>query len=58
MSQGEVKHMAINGVITTREVFRHSLTILRGFGPTVYLRCCAAILLRKRTTFLACAFAS
>lgn len=46
--------MAIGGVITTRDVFRHSGTILREFGPSAYLRCCLAVLLRKRTTFLDC----
>ena len=48
--------MAINGVITTREVFRHSALILREFGPGAWLRCCRAIVLRRRTTFLTCVF--
>ena len=50
--------MAINGVITTREIVRHGATILREFGPAVYLRCCLAIARGKRTTFLACVFAA
>lgn len=46
--------MAIGGVITTRDVFRHSGTILREFGPGAYFRCCLAVLFRRRTTFLDC----
>ena len=46
--------MAINGVITTREVVRHSALILREFGAGAWLRCFGAIVLRRRTTFLAC----
>jgi hypothetical protein len=46
--------MSIAGVITTKDVLRHSGTIVREFGPVAYLRCCVAILLRKRTTFLNC----
>ena len=48
--------MSICGVITTRDVLRHSAIIVREFGPAVYLRCCIAILLGKRTTFLKCVF--
>ncbi len=48
--------MSICGVITTKDVIRHSAMILREFGPGTYLRCCAAILLRRRTTFLNCVF--
>ena len=50
--------MSIVGVITTREVLRHTSLIVREFGATAYLRCCAAILLRKRTTFLNCVCSS
>jgi hypothetical protein len=46
--------MAISGVITTKDVFRHGGIILREFGPGAYMRCCLAVLLRKRTTFLYC----
>jgi len=46
--------MTICGVITTKDVLRHSGTIVREFGAAVYLRCCVAILLRRRTTFLNC----
>ena len=53
----EVDVMAICGVITTKEVLRHTATIVREFGPTAYMRCCIAILRGRRTTFLNCAFA-
>jgi hypothetical protein len=43
-----------NGVITTRDVLRHAPTIVREFGAAAYLRCCMAILLRRKTTFLNC----
>jgi hypothetical protein len=46
--------MSICGAITTRDVLRHGPTIVREFGAGAYLRCCVAILLRKRTTFLNC----
>jgi hypothetical protein len=49
--------MAISGVITSREVIRNTLTIVRKFGPRAYLRCCTAMLKGRRTTFLACVFA-
>jgi hypothetical protein len=46
--------MAIRGVITSRDVLLNGATIVREFGPRTYIRCCLAILLRRRTTFLAC----
>lgn len=46
--------MSICGVITTRDVLRHSAIIVREFGAAAYLKCCLAILLRRQTTFLAC----
>jgi hypothetical protein len=46
--------MSICGVITARDVLVHSAIIVREFGPGAYLRCCLAILLRRRTTFLNC----
>jgi hypothetical protein len=49
--------MAICGVITTKDVLRHTTTIVREFGPGAYLRCCLAILRREQTTFLRCVFA-
>jgi len=48
--------MSISGVITTKDVIRHGGIIVREFGAAVYVRCCVAILLRKRTTFLRCVF--
>ena len=51
----EVHTMTICGVITTRDVLRNSGVILREFGAAAYLRCCLAIVLRRRTTFLHCA---
>jgi hypothetical protein len=49
--------MTICGVITTRDVLRHTATIVREFGAAAYLRCCLAILRREPTTFLNCVFA-
>jgi hypothetical protein len=49
--------MAIAGVITTKDVLWHTGTIVREFGAAAYVRCCVAILLGKRTTFLNCVFA-
>jgi hypothetical protein len=46
--------MSICGVITTRDVFLHTATIVREFGTGAFLRCCVAVILRRRTTFLAC----
>jgi hypothetical protein len=46
--------MTMCGVITTRDVLRHSAIIVREFGAAAYLRCCLAIVLRRRTTFLNC----
>jgi hypothetical protein len=46
--------MSICGLITTRDVIRHGPTIVREFGATAYLKCCVAILFRRRTTFLNC----
>ena len=44
----------ICGVITSRDVLLHTRVIVREFGPLAYLRCCVAVLLRRRTTFLDC----
>ncbi len=44
----------ICGVITTRDVLRHSAVIVREFGAGAYLRCFVALLARRRTTFLDC----
>lgn len=42
----------MRGVITTRHVLRHLPLIWREFGGRVAWRCLAAVLLRRRTTFL------
>ena len=49
--------MSICGVITTKDVLKHSATIVLEFGPAAYLRCCLAILRGERTTFLKLVFA-
>ena len=56
LSQGRRAAMAINGVVTSREVVRYAGLIVREFGTSAWLRCCAAIVLRRRTTFLDCVF--
>ena len=59
-SQGDVRKrcaMSICGVITTKDVLKHSATIVREFGPAAYFRCCLAILRGERTTFLKLVFA-
>ena len=48
--------MSISGVITTKDVLRHGAIIVKEFGAAAYLRCCVAILMRKRTTFLNCVY--
>jgi hypothetical protein len=50
--------MSIAGCITTRDVLKHSATILREYGVAVYARCCLAIVLGRRTTFLECVFSA
>ncbi len=42
----------MKGVITGRDVLRHSITILRLWGPATYLRCLYAMLTRRSVTFL------
>lgn len=42
----------MRGVITTRTVLKHLPLIWREFGPRVTWRCLAAVVLRRRTTFL------
>ena len=48
--------MAIEGVVTTTQVLSHPALIVSCFGVRTLLRCLKAIVLRKRTTFLECAF--
>ena len=42
----------MKGIITGRDVLRHSLTILKLWGPTCYVRCLHAIVMRRPCTFL------
>jgi hypothetical protein len=42
----------VQGSITGRDVLLHSVTILRLFGPGVYLRCIRAMVGRRPCTFL------
>ncbi len=42
----------MRGVITGKDVLRHSLTICRLWGPRCYLRCLRAALSSKPSTFL------
>jgi hypothetical protein len=43
----------MRGSITSKDVVLHALTIIRGWGLPVYLRCLGATLSRRPTTFLA-----
>jgi hypothetical protein len=43
---------SVQGAITGRDVIRHSLTILRLWGPSCYVRCLRAIVSRRSCTFL------
>jgi hypothetical protein len=47
--------MAIQGLVTSREVIHHAGLIVSCFGLRAFLRCCHAIVLRRQTTFLDCA---
>lgn len=42
----------MRGTITGKDVIIHSLTILRLWGPTVYIRCLRAVVRREPCTFL------
>jgi hypothetical protein len=42
----------MRGVITGKDVIRHSVTIVRLFGARCYLRCLRAALSSKPSTFL------
>jgi len=42
----------MRGVITGKDVIRHSVTIVRLFGPRCYLSCLRAALSRCPSTFL------
>ena len=42
----------IRGLITSKDVFRHTGSIVRGYGFRSYLRCIRALLSGRSTTFL------
>jgi hypothetical protein len=42
----------VQGVITGRDILRHSFTIIRLWGPVCYLRCLRALAFRRSSTFL------
>lgn len=42
----------MQGTITSRDVLRHTVTILVHFGPAFYARCLLAIASGRRCTFL------
>lgn len=42
----------VQGTITSRDVLLHSVTILRLWGPLVYVRCLRAIASGRPCTFL------
>ena len=42
----------VQGVITSKDVLLHSVTILRLFGPACYMRCLRAIASGRPCTFL------
>ena len=42
----------MNGVITTRDVFRQTFTIIHLWGPAFYARCLLAVARHRPTTFL------
>ena len=54
---GEGVAMSITGTVTSSDVLWNSARIIRLFGARTYIRCCLAIVRRRRTTFLNCVFA-
>ena len=46
------QYRAVRGAITGKDVLFHSLTILRLWGPGVYIRCLRAVMRREPCTFL------
>jgi len=50
--------MDMRGVITGKDVFRHSLAIVRLYGARCYLRCLRASLSSRPGTFLEVVFAN
>ena len=47
----------MKGLITSRDVVTHALTIVRLWGFATYLRCLRAAVSRRPTTFLAVVYA-
>jgi hypothetical protein len=47
----------MRGVITGKDVFIHSVTIVRLFGMTTYLNCLWAAITRRPSTFLGSVYA-
>jgi hypothetical protein len=47
----------MQGVITSKDVLRNTVVIVRHWGPATYLRCLRALVSRRPATFLmvACA---
>jgi hypothetical protein len=50
--RGGARGGEMKGIITGRDVLRHSFTILRLWGPATYCRCLYAMLTRRSVTFL------
>jgi hypothetical protein len=48
----------MGGVITGRDVIRHSVTIVRAWGLGPYLRCLRAAVSRRPSTFLGVLYAA
>ena len=46
----------MHGVITSRVLMTHCVTILQEFGVRVWCRGCIAVITRNHTTFLAIVF--
>ena len=47
----------IQGVVCGKDVFLRAPVIVRHYGLATWLRCCEALLARRRTTFLELVFA-
>jgi hypothetical protein len=48
----------VSGLIRARDVLRHPILVIRGFGWRCFFRCLDAAAHRSGATFLAVAFAS
>jgi len=49
---------AMQGCITSRDVLRNTVTIVRLWGPGLYFRCLNAVVRRRSCTFLEVLYAS